>query len=390
MSWRIAICGALWGCLAAGSILCGDEYFFLKKNGTEVQVRGRVIVEAEDGGALIEDRAGRLWAAESDQIVKREKDQVPFARLDADKMAEAVLDQLPDGFDVHKTAHYLICYNTSPAYARWCGGLFERLYRAFNNFWDRQGMTLSEPAGLLVAIIFSDERTYREYAVVELGESVHSIVGYYNLMTNRVVMYDLTGAQKIRQAKDRVRQSVEINRVLSRPEAASLVATIIHEATHQIAFNCGMQTRLADVPIWVSEGIAMYFETPDLKSSRGWRGLGAVNRTRLKRFHSPNRSRPADSIRVLLSDDRWIQGRAEDPRFQGREAVLDAYAEAWCLAYYLIKHHPDEFVKYMQLLAEKRPLQQDTAEQRVADFERFFGTLPGLEQKFLRQMSRVR
>ncbi|MDH3719721.1 MAG: DUF1570 domain-containing protein, partial [Planctomycetota bacterium] len=193
-----------------------------------------------------------------------------------------------------------------------------------------------------------------------------------------------------RQASDRVSRGVEINRVLSRPEAASLVATIIHEATHQIAFNCGMQTRLADIPIWVSEGIAMYFETPDLKSSRGWRGLGAVNRNRLEQFRGYLKSRPGDSIKVLLSDDRRIQGRSEDGRFQGRQAVLDAYAEAWCLAYYLIKHHPDEFVKYMQLLAEKQPLMADTAEQRIADFERFFGNLTGLDQRFLRQMSRVR
>jgi hypothetical protein len=385
---RAAICVAV--CLLAGQTVCGDEHFVLKKNGAQVHISGRVVVEAEDGGALIEDRAGRLWTAQPDQILQRDKDQVPFAPLDADAMAEALLDELPDGFEVHKTAHYLICYNTSPAYAKWCGALFERLYRAFNNFWDRRGMELTTPPRQLVAVIFADQNSYREYAVTELGDAVDSIVGYYNLMTNRVVMYDLTGAQKIRQASDRVGRGVEINRVLSRPEAASLVATIIHEATHQIAFNCGMQTRLADIPIWVSEGIAMYFETPDLKSSRGWRGLGAVNRNRLEQFRDYHKSRPADSIKVLLSDDRRIQGRSEDSRFQGRQAMLDAYAEAWSLAYYLIKHHPDEFVKYMQLLAVKQPLMADTAEQRIADFERFFGNLTGLDQKFLRQMSRVR
>ena len=59
------------------------------------------------------------------------------------------------------------------------------------------------------------------------------------------------------------------------------VSTIVHEATHQIAFNSGLHQRLSDCPKWFSEGVAMYCETPDLKSSEGWAGIGAVNRNRL-------------------------------------------------------------------------------------------------------------
>ena len=44
------------------------------------------------------------------------------------------------------------------------------------------------------------------------------------------------------------------------------MATIVHEATHQIAFNCGMQQRYADIPLWLCEGMAVYFEAPDLAS----------------------------------------------------------------------------------------------------------------------------
>ena len=67
--------------------------------------------------------------------------------------------------------------------------------------------------------------------------------------------------------------------ILARPEAAGLVATVVHEATHQMAFNCGLHARLAPVPVWVSEGIATYFETPDLRSRTGWRGIGGVNQS---------------------------------------------------------------------------------------------------------------
>nr|NIP84026.1 DUF1570 domain-containing protein [Planctomycetales bacterium] len=249
---RLAAVGT---CLAVGNAAWGAEHFVLEKDRQQVRVSGRVVVEAADGGVLIEDRAGRMWTAQPDEILEREQDRLPYVPLDADQLAASLLDQLPDGFQVHTTAHYVICYNTSTAYAEWCGALFERLFRAFHNFWDRRGMELKQPTQPLVAIVFSSAQAYRQYAADDLGTSVDSIVGYYNLMTNRVAMYDLTGAQAVASLNGRVRKSVEINRVLSRPEAASLVATIIHEATHQIAFNCGMQTRLADIPIWVSEGI---------------------------------------------------------------------------------------------------------------------------------------
>ena len=85
-----------------------------------------------------------------------------------------------------------------------------------------------------------------------------------------------------------------IARTLSQPEAAKTVATIVHEATHQIAFICGLHRRYADIPLWVSEGVAVYFETPDLGSSKGWSTIGAVNRARLLTFRAYSQRRPAD------------------------------------------------------------------------------------------------
>ena len=59
------------------------------------------------------------------------------------------------------------------------------------------------------------------------------------------------------------------------------VATIIHEATHQLAYNCGLHTRSPTFR-WVSEGLAVYFETPDHPAPKGWHGN--VNPERLARF----------------------------------------------------------------------------------------------------------
>jgi len=169
--------------------------------------------------------------------------------------------------------------------------------------------------------------------------------------------------------------------LLSQPGTMRQVSTIVHEATHQIAFNCGLHQRYSDCPRWFSEGIAMYFETPDLRSSRGWRGIGEVNRIRLSRFRQYLRRRPPDSLKTLVQDD----ARFLDPK-QG----LDAYAETWALTYFLIRQRPREYLEYLRRLSEKGPLLEDEPEERLASFREVFGPIEPLDREFLRYMMRVR
>ena len=159
------------------------------------------------------------------------------------------------------------------------------------------------------------------------------------------------------------------------------VATIVHEATHQIAFNCGLHTRLSDCPRWFSEGIAEYFETPDLRSAKGWSGIGAVNPPRLARFQQYAAARPANSLETLLRDD----ARFSDPKHS-----LDAYAEAWALTYFLIRKHPKEYVAYLAMLSKKKPLLQDVPDKRLEQFRQAFGELKPLDVEFQRYMDRLR
>ena len=135
--------------------------------------------------------------------------------------------------------------------------------------------------------------------------------------------------------------------MLARPDAERMVATIVHEATHQLAFNCGLQNRYADIPVWLSEGMAIYFETPDLQSSTGWRTIGSVNRVRLQGFREYLPRRKSESLKTLLMDD----DRMRDPR-----TALDAYAEAWALNYFLIRQRPKQYVEYLKILEQKPPL----------------------------------
>ena len=160
-----------------------------------------------------------------------------------------------------------------------------------------------------------------------------------------------------------------------------MVATVIHEATHQIANNAGLSQRFADVPLWVSEGVAVYFEAPDLSNSKGWKTIGEVNRPRLNAFRNSLSRRPANSLATLVSDDK----RLRDPR-QGPEA----YAESWALNYFLIRQKPKEYLAYMELMAAKKPLVPDTPEERLEEFKAAFGDLERLEADLLRHIDRVK
>jgi hypothetical protein len=349
--------------------------------GRRQTLKGLILIEATAGDVLLETDDGTLWLLDSDKILSRVERDEPFIPVTQDKLAERLLAELPAGFRVHTTPHYVVCYNTSRSFAQWTSSLLERLYKAFTNYWENQGFELKEPEFPLAVLVFNDRGTYDRFSREDLPAGVGNIVGFYSLRSNRVNMFDLTGVEALRGAGSHRGSMREINQMLSQPAAVPLVATIVHEATHQIAFNCGLQTRYADIPLWLCEGMAVYFEAPDLASTRGWRGIGRVNYPRLTTFRENLPGWEAGALERLVADDR----RFRDPRL-----AADAYADAWALNYYLIKYRPREYTSYLKLLAAKRPLVQDDRQQRLADFREHFGELDDLERAFIKQMSRVR
>jgi hypothetical protein len=372
--------------LAAGLLLAllvppaaALDYVKVRQGDGQREIAGRIEVEAVDGGVLLLARDGALWPIEKENLAGRRSDAKPFAPLSRDELTRQLAAELP-GFKAYHTQHYLICYNTSPAYARWVGSLFEGLHKAFYNYWTRRGAVLHEPEFPLVALVFDGQASYAAYAHREIGETAASIIGYYNLKTNRMTMYDLTGVEAAGLGSDR-NAAARINQILSQPGAERTVATIVHEATHQLAFNSGLHVRFADVPFWVSEGIAIYFETPNLESTKGWRNIGGVNRVNLLNFRKYVPQRPAGSLEQLLANDK---------RFRDPAASSDAYAEAWALNYFLLQTRSEAYVKYLAALAELKPLIDVEPAERIRQFKQHFSDdLLQLENEFLRYMRSV-
>ena len=200
---------------AAGAL----DHISYQQDGKPVRLSGKVLTEAHNGGLLVQDREGVLFAVQPQQLVSRTRDDTPFSFLPAEELQVRLLEQLPAGFRVHTTVHYLICYNTSPVYAKWCGALYERLFQAFCNYWERRGLKLKEPEHPLVALIFADQASYEGYARTELGEAAASVVGFYSLRTNRVTTFDLTGTKGLQGSVRRFTSTAQINGLLMQPDA---------------------------------------------------------------------------------------------------------------------------------------------------------------------------
>ena len=359
--------------LAVAAPAAAIEQVTVKQAGLTRILKGKVLVEAEDGGVLLLTQDGRLWPLPKEEIVSRKSDDKLFQPLTKADFNKQLLAGLPQGFKIHQTKHYSIAYNTSLGYAQWVGALYERLYSAFYVYWPSKGAELKEPEFPLAAVVFDTRASYEQYARNELGASTATIMGYYSLPTNMVTMYDLTGQEE---------SQARISKILSQPNSERNVATIVHEATHQLAFNSGLQQRFTDTPFWVSEGLAVYFETPDLDSAKGWKKIGAVNRYNLINFRKYLRTREPGALSKLLSDDK---------RFRDPATMADAYSEAWALNYYLINTQGHTYSKYLKVLAEQTPLVMQEPAARQEQFLKLFGrSLEELEADFLKYMSDVK
>lgn len=346
------------------------------------ELSGEALVEDQQGGMLLKTSDGALHLLPADAIRSRTTDSRPLVMLTREELTTKLLAELPPGFQVHHSKNYIVCYNTTRTYAQWTSTLLERLQEAFIAYWKKQGCPVKAPDQPLPVLVFGDQASYAQYARPELGAAVGNVVGYYSIMSNRIMMYDLTGMQAIRQQETRRGSRRDISELLSHPVAEPLVATIVHEATHQISFNCGLQTRLVENPLWMSEGLAVFFETPDLSSSRSWSGIGKVNYPRWDRFRDNESAGRAVPLERMISDDKI---------FSNPETAVDCYAQAWAWNFFLIRWHPKEYAAYLKELAARPLLAPYPPKERVASFREHFGDdLRELEEEFYRRMDRVK
>ncbi len=346
----------------------------LEISGATVELEGEILIEAEDKSLYFRQNTGKIWFVQPEQIRNKVDDDSEVKPISKKDLGKQLLKELPRGFRTYETKHYVIAYQTGVDYARWIGGLYEsRLYHAFEKFWEkRKKFKLTDPQYPLVVIVFASRAQYQQYVDRELGPG-QNMIAYYNIQSNRIAMFDLTADQR---NPNQPMNDRRIEEVLRNPAAVPMVATMIHEATHQLIFNRGMQTRFAESPLWLNEGLAMFFEAPKLGSRRGWTAPGEIFEQRLIQFRKSLQNRPSDSLQTLISND---------DRLREQTTALEAYAEAWALNHFLVNRRAKELVAYLTHLSRKKALVEDSQEKRLAEFKQFFGDdLKALDAEFVK------
>ncbi len=336
---------------------------------------GELVAIDSKMGQLILDADGQLTVIAPHDLKRVEELTDKLVPTPAKDLASKVLKIMPPGSKSHFTEHFVVCYNTSDVYARWNADLYEKLYKGFYRFWKEKGVELTAPRFPLAALLFETQVDYIQFAAKEFAGAQNTI-GYYHQSTNRLASYDLTGIQGLIPPKAHVMRTELINQIVSRPEGERLIATIIHEVCHQLSFNSGLQVRLGDNPLWLSEGLATFFETPDLSSQNGWGGIGKLNKHNYVNLLNYFPSRTNESLELLLLDDN---------RLRNGDTMSSSYAEAWGLTYYLLKSKPKQFASYLESLRKKPPGNRSSPKERIELFRECFGEdLKKIDRDFIR------
>lgn len=287
-------------------------------------------------------RDGRLHSFDARRAEDAAKTAPQFRGYSDAEMRRVLYREFGDGFDITSTGHYLVVHPAGEA-SVWADR-FEQIYRALRGYVRVRGFPADEPPFPLVAVVLPNESQYRAFVRKSGTRLLPGALGHYDHKSNWVALYDRTA-----------------NRSGDRQDN---VDTIIHEATHQVAFNIGVHSRTADCPYWVAEGLAMLFEPRAVWDASGHDRLGdRINRGRLDDFrYFTKQGRPPFTLAEFA---------ASDAPFKRNGAA--AYAQAWALAFYLAETRPREYSRYLLTTANRRDFSAYPAKTRVNDFRNAFG-----------------
>jgi Protein of unknown function (DUF1570) len=345
--------GIVWAALAAGALGAERNRFTMLVDIGDRQLEGTPLSWSNNQVILLA-RDGQLWDFAPRQTRNYRKTSSSFTSYSAAQMRAQLTRELGGKLAVTGTGHYLVAH--PPGQEAWAQR-FEDLYRSCIHYFGLREMRVREPDFPLVAIVWGRREDFLRYAQNEGTPLSSGVLGYYSPKTNRVILYD-----QGRGARNRT--------TWQRNDA-----TIIHEATHQMAFNTGVHNRFAPTPTWLAEGLGTMFEAEGVWDWRTFPNRSQrVNRLRLAEFRAHlARGRSQGEFANLL---------ASDGLFRANPAA--AYAESWAWVFFLTETYPRKFAEYVRRVAGRRDFEDYPSAKRVSDFTAVFDIdLRMLEKHFL-------
>ena len=288
-------------------------------------------------------RDGRLIKFAPSKATGYRKATSRFRPYSVSELRAELLRELGHDYEVSGTSHYMVAHPRGQR-DKWAQR-FEDLYNSFVRYFSVRGFKLQTPSFPLIGIVCRNRADFDRYAAAHGVPVSGGIQGFYDLESNRIIVYDM---QSPNSDMDWRRNA----------------STIVHEATHQVAFNTGIHSRFSPPPLWVIEGLATLFEAPGMSDSRSTTPRSErVNRQRLRDY------------KAMISDKHDGRLPAEmtaSDRFF-RVSPLAAYAEAWALVFYLVETQPRQFAQYLVKTANREPFSEYSPDQRIHDFTSVFG-----------------
>lgn len=347
-AWRSAL---VWFLLAGAAWAERPRFTMLVDIG-QTQLEGIPLAWSNQQVYLLA-RDGRLWDFAPSKAKNFRKVSATFTSFSAAEIRAQLERELAGKLAVTGTGHYLVAH---PQGKEQWAQRFEDLYRSCVHYFNIRGVRLHEPDFPMVAIVWGKRDDFARYAANE-GSPVRSdILGFYSPASNRVTLYD-----QGRAAGNNFWMSND--------------ATIIHEATHQVAFNTGVHNRFSPTPKWLAEGLGTMFEAPGVWNWRDYPNQRErINRGRFAQFKAwQSKGRSQGEFVNLIGSDRLFSSNPPA-----------AYAEAWAWAFFLTEMYPQKFAQYVGRVASRPDFEEYPLAKRMSDFTTVFGgDLRMLEKHFL-------
>jgi hypothetical protein len=348
--------GLLPASVVGGALQAAEQPFTIEALIRDQRVEGTPLLGSGSNVCLLK-RDGALLEFNPAEAKDYHKTAANFTPYSHAVMRGLLEREFGPTFEVTSTGHFLVVH---PRGQQQWAERFEEMYRSCIMYFQVRGFSLTNPEFPLVAIIFPNRDDFRRYALNEGTSAAAGLLGYYSLKTNRVALFDIGGGRSNAQ-------TTEMN-----------MATILHEASHQTAFNTGIHNRLSPPPRWVAEGLGTMFEARGVNDSRSFPSVkDRINQERLRDFRQllPKR-KPVAFLDLVNSDRNFDQN------------TIAAYAEAWAFTFFLVETMPRDYARYLAKTASRPPFTAYPAAQRLKDFTSVFGeNLALLDSKFLRFMA---
>lgn len=346
----------------------------------------------------------------------------------ADDAEQRLLAAAGGGFQVRRSEHFILAFDTPVRQAKETMDRLESTYADGVRFCETIGLPYNPPKAPLEVILFADPAAFSAYAD-RLGYVHRDSFGFYHARTNRSAFFDaaadpgLTPAlnrlgdmkkeidaiesalradgdpvsvelpdQPVaqwprQQAAARLRElrktAKDLERDIRLYQQQSNEMLVQHEAAHHVLFALGVHRREAANPGWLLEGLACLFEPPPVSGTPGLAGVNQFRLYDLRRLLELGANEKGvsnDRLASLIDAGRFIpfEKLVSDPSvFDRHDGVWPAYAEAWALAHYLYTTRPADLAAYIRRINARPSDFQPDAKRELVDFTAIFGPPDG-------------